>query len=414
MGIARDELVKGMYLYERSHLSNGAGGAATQMHRRRGKVLDWNRGAAEVEFEDGRRKLVPFNLLEPDDDWLAEHRKKQDEKRARIAKERELSLVEPAKSTLSYTLAEKLAVDDEEEAEEPAEETVAQRRQREEARLAIAALGTPPSPPVPPKEEPPKRSYVILDEAQRIELARAVVAGELTQREASEMYGVSLGTVVNIVGAHRAGPGTRPPPLGTGTGRTAEERAELVKKVDALLVAPHFLGVSRACLQAGIATSSYQRWKSDLQRDAQRAKRKVHSSEVLQKAIGKALTEGRLTTRAAEERFGMRMTTAQKYARDYAAGAYKHVPDVPLDGEEPAPVPPPAPEPPPPEPAPAPEPPPPPPPPPPPVFTAPPPDSGAQVVIAQLTSENRALKDENARLRSKIKQLLPLVFDVDG
>lgn len=494
MAIRRDELVKGQWLYEKSRHS--AGGAAVQVYRRRVKVLDWNRGAALVQFEDGREKTIPFNDLEPDDAWLEEYQKKQEEKRARIAQERELSLVaapkEPEKPALTYTLAEKLAAEDEEEQdEEPAEETIAQRRAREEAMRAIDALKSAPQPsPTPQATLPSTFPYdyttregreeaaryacsrldagaslrevspalrvtvgtlsrwvdavrsgvplnasvgrpvgaksVALPPEQRSELRTAVHKGELSRREAAEMYGVALSTVDNIMNEigipppppepapMPAVPRTSPEPtepVRAGAVVPIEVRRQIVAKVDALMAAPPYPAKGVACATAGTTPPTYNAWKRDLESGRTPHQKTYHPAE-RQKAIAKLVLNGALTTLDAEQRFRVRRNTVQLFVRKLRAGEYDGVADIdlhdpsqPRTPSEPPPPPPPV----------VVEPPPPPPPPmvvevPAPLMQAAP-TSGAQVVIDEMAKRIQALEAENARLKAKIKQLLPLILD---
>ncbi len=493
MAISRDDLVKGGFVFYRTR--QFAGGAAVAERKTRVKVLDWNRGAAVVEFENGKQQTIHFSNLEPDDEWMAEHREREREKKARVHAEAAVVAPPPAQKPLTYSLADKLAL--EEDDDEAASETVAQRREREKALEAIEAMKAPTPPSSNSLEEPAPtfdyrtvegrtaaarwaiaqmdshdRSLTWLEaklnlskdtvrrwvesvrrgealriagrpagmshamgDAQRAEMIQAVESGQLSQKEAAEMYGVSRGTVQNYLAAAAASAKGAPPAVRPTAVRVAsrevytpEERREKV----AAWLRLREQGVHRveAARRVGVNPGNLRLWQVDIENGRDPGtKSRVDLPRGRQIAAACDIVSGRLTARQAEEKYGPRVATLQRFVSKLERGVYgdkaallaAHEPKpqpAPTPTIPASPPPPPPPAPPPPKPEPEPEPvaveerhlfTPPPPRPFPPVRSAPlqvPQTSAAQVIIDRLCQENDMLKAENARLKAKVQSLL--------
>jgi transposase-like protein len=109
MGILREELIEGgMCFIVGRNFSQG--GAAVAISKRPAKVKKVERGAALVYDVDRKRDLlVSFRDLAADHDWLHGYKQKREERRAEHLE----LLPPPAPPPLTYTLADKLAVEEE-------------------------------------------------------------------------------------------------------------------------------------------------------------------------------------------------------------------------------------------------------------------------------------------------------------
>lgn len=85
MGLARDEAYVGGRAYRK--LRNAAGGAATAERLESVTILETNRGGCRCRLESGKEVMLPWNLLEPDHDYLDERDAKEEAKRERIRRE---------------------------------------------------------------------------------------------------------------------------------------------------------------------------------------------------------------------------------------------------------------------------------------------------------------------------------------
>jgi hypothetical protein len=134
---ARDEWEVGDRCYVRGgYWTRDTDAACTK--RTAAVVVEVMRGAAKVKLDTGRELTARFNVIEPDEHWRAECEKKEAEKRARIAREREpaVRLVPSPAAPLTFTLEEKLMARDDDADDQP----VANQAQRDEALRQLTAL----------------------------------------------------------------------------------------------------------------------------------------------------------------------------------------------------------------------------------------------------------------------------------
>lgn len=157
MTIAREELIVGGRCFFKTR-PTGLGGLNTAWKLQSVTVKKVERGAATIEFDDGRSILASFKQLEADENFLDERERKEQQKKDRIQRERLLSeqLADGtlAAPTLTYTLEEKLRAT---ERDDDAEEQGASEDERAAALKQIEALkfGAPkPEPVVEPEPEP--------------------------------------------------------------------------------------------------------------------------------------------------------------------------------------------------------------------------------------------------------------------
>lgn len=134
MTIKRDELYEGGYCFLKSR-QHFAGGMGTSEKLRRAKVLKVVRAGAKVEILDSKRILtVPFGQLAPDEEWLDERDRREEQKKKRNA---QLRLVPDGEvpEPLTYSLKDKL-------------DSAVQATERQQALEAINQLRNPVTDPV--------------------------------------------------------------------------------------------------------------------------------------------------------------------------------------------------------------------------------------------------------------------------
>ncbi len=352
MAIRREELVHGGKAYLRTrHVVNGA---AAHMKRHRVTIRDWDGGAARIEREDGTRVLVPFRDLEPDPEFLAEYHEKQAEKRERIGREREQALREA--KPLTYTLADKLA-QDEEAAVAVENEPDKRQEQRQEALRAIEALKQSgvvaaagnmdaPSPPPPPKAsgDGPPFDYTTAEG----KLAAAKWAqGELDRGR--DFAGIcatlrlSRATLPRWIERYKAGGAFtmqgRKPGAGLGKlvafGGDTKQREECVRAVVAGELTPNeaaeMYGVSRTTVRKAVDAFRQQHQEQEQEQEQPAAQKEedemgTPSSQYTpaqKKAhVDKwnALQRGGITAHAAAKKVGITKTLLYAWRRDVEAG----------------------------------------------------------------------------------------------
>lgn len=190
MAIARDEL------YENGQAflivqQPGAGGAARAYAQKPVKVLEIMRGAARVRREDGREITVKFSDLVADHEWLDERDKKEEDKKARVARESKLELVEAVPPRNAEPLKVSMA------------DMIKQHQQKVEAMKAAppATLAASSTPGIVPDRRAPAgadNSQLYKDVGARIALvreARGLSGSRTTARMQMRKPGLSPSTL---------------------------------------------------------------------------------------------------------------------------------------------------------------------------------------------------------------------------